>query len=283
MGRSRSGRSRPTPSAGNPRPRLWRLPDDRAIRVHYGLPNDGAKAIEARLARTRRTVPLGVNIVATNRGMDALAESIGAIVDDYARSVRILQDQADYLSLNLSCPNTETGRDLFADPTIVRDLLETLDAVGVRRPVFLKVSPMGGDAALDRLLGAVEGFPFVSGFTFNLPPGLPDGLRTPPGSMSTMRGAVAGRPSAALIDDRIRSLYRRIDRARYRIIGVGGVSSADDAYAKVRAGASLVQVLTALIYEGPSLVARIKRGLSRLLERDGFARVADAVGADHPA
>ena len=269
------------PSAGNPRPRLWRLPDDRAICVHYGLPNEGAEVVADRLERTPRGVPLGVNLVATNRGPGTPSDPIEAVIDDYARSARRLQDRADYLVLNLSCPNTESGRDLFADAGVVRRLLEGLGAVGVRRPVFLKVAPGGGDAAIDRLLEAVEGVPFVSGFCFNLPPGLPDGLRTPAKGLAGMRGAVAGRPASALIVDRVRALDRRMDRSRYRIIGAGGIASAEDAYAMIRAGASLVQVFTALIYEGPGLTARINRGLADLLARDGFARVSDAVGADH--
>ena len=267
-------------SAGNALPRLWRLPIDRALVVHYGLPNEGAEVIARRLERRPRTVPLGVNVVKTNRGITAPPESDDAIIADYVRSVRILRDTGDYLSLNLSCPNTETGCNFFADPTHVARLLEALSDLDLRCPVFLKVSPQGGARALDALLEAVDPFAFVTGFAFNLAPGKPPGLNTPARVLETMPGATSGKPIERQMNEAIGALYRRMDRRRYRIIGIGGVFSAEDAYRKIRLGASMVQLLTGLIYEGPGLVRRIKQGLCRLLERDGVANVSEAVGVD---
>jgi dihydroorotate dehydrogenase (fumarate)/dihydroorotate dehydrogenase len=265
-------------SQGNPKPRLFRIPEDRGIVVHYGLPNDGARAVATRLRETPIPVPLGVNIVKTNRGLDAPCESDDAVLDDYVRSVRLLADHADYLSLNLSCPNTETGRDFFADRRQVVHLLSALLELPMRRPVFLKISPLGGTAALESLLQAVEGFPFIAGFAFNLAPGKPENLRTSRHLLETMPGAVAGKPVDGPLNDCIRDLYRRMDTRRYRIIGIGGVFSAEDAYRKIRLGASLVQLLTGMVYEGPALIRRIQQGLCRLLDRDGFTAVGQAVG-----
>ena len=267
-------------SAGNPQPRLFRLPEDRAIAVHYGLPNDGADAVAERLRGRRRTVPLGINIVKTNRGIGAPPDAADGIIADYLHSVRVLQERGDYLHLNLSCPNTETGRNFFADREHIERLLEALGELEISRPVFLKVSPLGGVRAIEELLEAVDGADFVSGFAFNLPPGKPEGLKTPRHLVEEMPGAVAGKPVEGLIDGCIRELYRRMNRNRYRIIGIGGVFSAEDAYRKLRAGASLVQLLTALVYEGPGVVGRINRGLCRLLERDGLRSVDEAVGVD---
>ncbi|MBN1421597.1 MAG: hypothetical protein JXP34_22685 [Planctomycetes bacterium] len=143
---------------------------------------------------------------------------------------------------------------------------------------ILKLSPLGGAGAIERVLEAADGFPFVSGFIFNLAPGKPAGLRTPARIAGAMPGAVPGKPIEHQMNDCIRQMYRRMDRSRYRIIGAGGVFSAEDAYRKVRLGASLVQLLTGMIYEGPALVRRINRGLLRLLEGDGFANIAEAVG-----
>ncbi|MBN2310526.1 MAG: quinone-dependent dihydroorotate dehydrogenase [Candidatus Hydrogenedentes bacterium] len=263
------------PSDGNPRPRLWRLPEARAIIVNYGLPNDGADAVAARLARTSVPVPLGINIVKTNR---LRVEPDDAIIDDYIRSVGVLKESGDYLALSLSCPNTETGREFFTEPARVVELLERVSALAIARPLFLKISPLGGVGALERLLEAVDGFPCVSGFIFNLPPGKPAGLGLNEEEVARMPGAVGGEPVEATINAAIRELYARMDRARYRIIGVGGVFSAEDAYRKIRLGASLVQLLTGLVYEGPGAVRAINRGLLALLERDGFASVAEAVG-----
>ncbi len=266
------------PSEGNPKPRLWRLPQDRAICVHYGLPNIGAAAVARHLEKSRLPVPLGINIVKTNRGIDAPPDSTDAIIADYVRSVRILKDRGDYLSLNLSCPNTEMGRDFFAEPGNLRLLLTALRDLDISRPVFLKISPLYGPRGLDQVLTAVEGMDFISGFIFNLPPGKPDGLATPERVHQSMRGAVSGQPVARLIDDCIRALYLMMDRRRYRIIGAGGIFCAEDAYRKIRLGASLVQILTAMIYEGPGVIKSINRGLCRLLERDGFKTIAEAVG-----
>lgn len=269
------------PSAGNPKPRLWRLPPDRAICVHYGLPNDGAEIVGRRLADKHWPVPLGINIVKTNRGIDAPPDGDAAILDDYVRSVSRLQAVADYLCLNLSCPNTEMGRDFFADPAKLVDLLAALGELDLRRPVFLKLSPRGGIATIEQVLETVEPFPFVSGFIFNLPPGKPAVLRTPRSVWESLPGAVGGEPARETIDVCVRELYRRMDRGRYHIMAAGGVFSAEDAYAKIRHGASLVQLMTALIYEGPAIVKRINRGLCRLLKRDGLTNIAQAVGTAH--
>jgi len=266
------------PSAGNPRPRLFRLPADRAIVVHYGLPNDGAEAIAQRLAHVRLPVPLGINLVKTNLGPDAPPDTADAIIDDYVRSARQLAPRADYLALNLSCPNTETGRNFFEEKAHITRCLDALSGLEITCPVFLKVSPLGGVHAMETVLEAAEPFGLVSGFIFNLPPVKPAGLVTPRHVWEAMPGAVSGRPVEAMMNAAIAELYRRMDRKRYRIIGVGGVFTAEQAYEKIRLGASLVQILTALVYEGPGVVRRINRGLAELLARDGFKTVAEAVG-----
>jgi len=255
------------PSPGNPRPRLFRLVDERAIVVHYGVPNDGAARVAERLARPRPAVPLGVNVVSTNRGAASAVEPDGAVIGDYVESVRRLQRLGDYVVLNLSCPNTRDGQAFFADRARLRALLESLGEVGVERPLFVKVAPFGSARDLETFLAAVEPAPFVSGFSVNLPPGNRFGLP----------GAVSGPPSAAAAERTVAELYRA---GRWPVIGSGGVSSAGDAYRMIRLGASLVQVYTALVYEGPGVVGRIGRGLAELLRRDGFAAVGDAVGVD---
>jgi len=268
------------PSIGNARPRLFRLPKDRAIVVHYGLPNDGARIVAERLLKIRLPVPLGINLVKTNRGPGTPPESGDQIINEYVEAARALSPVADYLMLNLSCPNTEDGRDFFADAGHLRAFLAALGKLQLSVPVFLKISPLGGIATIERVLGAVEDHAYISGFMFNLPPGKPDGLKTPEGVWRAMPGAVSGPPAAALADTCIRETFRRMDRKRYVIIGAGGISTAEDAYAKIRFGASLVQLLTALIYEGPGVVRRITQGLVRLIERDGLRHISDAVGID---
>lgn len=268
------------PSQGNPKPRLWRLPEDRAIVVHYGLPNDGAAAITQRLSRIRLAIPLGINIVKTNRGKYAPPDSADQIIAEYAAAARAYAPHADYLTFNLSCPNTEDGRDFFADAAHLRDWLAAIADLRLDKPVFMKVSPLGGIAAIERLLQEVEPHRFISGFMFNLAPVKPEGLKTPEHVWRDMPGAVSGPPSSALADACIAETFRRMDRSRFQIIGAGGISTAQEAYGKIRRGASAVQLLTALIYEGPGIVRTILRGLPVLLERDGLRHINDAVGID---
>jgi dihydroorotate dehydrogenase len=270
------------PSAGNPKPRLWRIPKDSGLIVNYGLPNESAKHVAERLAALRTTVPLGINIVNTNHGPQAPPTSDQAVVDDYVRSIRRLDAHASYLTLNLSCPNTADGRGFVSDPCRLRLLLEAVREAAPVKPVFLKVAPFPDLRALDAFLEQVDAVPFIRGFGINLPPGKPVPLMTPAAQVRQMPGAVSGIPCQELADHAGAVLYRRMDRRRYGLIATGGVFTAADAYRKIRLGASLVQLLTALVYEGPAIVRTIASGLDELLARDGYANVSDAVGADVP-
>jgi dihydroorotate dehydrogenase len=260
------------PSAGNPRPRLARLPDERAIAVAYGVPNDGAERVAARLEGRRPPVPLGINVVSTNRGAASAAEPDEAVIGDYVATVARLQDHGDYVCLNLSCPNTRDGRGFFADRSRLRALLDRLAQTGMRRPVFVKVAPFADARDVDSLLEAVDAAPFVAGFSVNLPPGTrPD-----------VRGAISGPPARAAAERTVAELYARVDRERHAVIGSGGIATAADAYRMIGLGASLVQLYTALVYDGPGVIRRITDGLAALVERDGLPSIADAVGHAAP-
>lgn len=265
-------------SHGNPKPRLFRLPQDQAVIVHYGLQNDGAETIADRLTNTSPKHPLGINIVKTNCGLHAPPDTEDTILSDYLISVRLLKDKGDYLTLNLSCPNTEMGRDFFADKEHIIRFLQTLATESIPCPVFLKVSPIYGIPYIETLLEATEDFKFISGFIFNLAPGKTVPLKTKPQTWQPMPGAVAGKPVKEQMNTCIKELYRRMDKNRYHIIGIGGISTAEDAYEKIQLGASLVQLLTALVYEGPNIVRKINQGLLHLLERDGLSSISEAVG-----
>lgn len=269
-------------SRGNPKPRLFRLPLDRGVVVNYGLSSQGAEAVAERLRKTERLRPMGINIVKTNRGPEAPPEGAEEIIDDYVHSAMILKDLGNYLCLNLSCPNTEDRGDFFGEGRHVTQLLEALSDLDIRCPLFLKISPLGGVQAIEELLEAIDGFGLVSGFVFNLPPGKPDNLMTPGHVIDNMPGAVSGKPIEAFLNKCIYEMFTRMDRNRYKIIGSGGVFTAEDAYHKIQLGASLVQLLTGLIYEGPFVVKKINQGLCRLLKRDGFKHISEAVGSAFP-
>ncbi|MBX9829388.1 MAG: quinone-dependent dihydroorotate dehydrogenase [Xanthobacteraceae bacterium] len=269
------------PSDGNPKPRLWRLPQDRALLVHYGMQNDGAHAVAERVRHLQLPVPLGINIAVTNRGMGAPPLDADHIIAEYVEAARVLAPHADYLMLNLSCPNTADGRDFFLDGANMTNCMAGLATLGLKLPVFMKTSSAGGIEAVERVLAAADGHAFIAGFMFNQVPGKPEKLNTPDAQWRSLPGTVAGppivyrAPMAATAE-----CYRRMDRKRHVLISAGAVTTAEDAYAKIRNGASLVQLFTAMVYEGPLLARRLVRGLSQLLERDGFKSASEAVGVD---
>ena len=266
-------------SVGNAKPRLFRLPLDRSIVVNYGVPNDGALAVARRVADQPTPVPLGVNLVETNTGRPADPEDV---IEEFVEAVRPFTRRADYVALNLNCPNTGGGRSPFDDSGNLRGLMQGYAAVPDLPPVFLKLMAHRDPERIDRVVEAVEPYPFVRGFIFNLPPGAAYDLASPPELVQSLPGTLCGPPVRAMINETIRAWYGRLPRGRFSIVGVGGIESAEHAYEKIRLGASLVQLYTALVYQGPGLAGAINRGLSRLLERDGFSSVGEAVGVDHP-
>ena len=275
------------PSAGNPRPRLFRLPADRALVNRMGLNNDGADAVAERLRSTRRVrarhpFPLGINLAKTHDP----AILGDAATEDFLYSFRRLAPLADYVALNVSCPNTTEGK-TFEDPAAFDGLLAAVMAaraeLGLAVPVLVKLSPPPAasfdPAPIDELVDLALGHG-VAGFVATNTASDRGGLATKEARLEEVgRGGLSGAPLAARSTALVRHLWRRTE-GRVPIVGVGGVNSAEAAYRRIRAGASLVELYTGLVYEGPGLVGRINRGLVRLLERDGFGTVADAVGAD---
>ena len=269
----------PRPQPGNPRPRVFRLRPDRAVINRLGFNNHGMAAVAARLARRGRAGPgvLGVNVGANKDAADR--------VEDYVAGIDRFARLADYLTVNISSPNTPGLRalqsraaldDLLARVVAARD---GATADGPPTPLFLKIAPDltdedARDIADVALARAVDGL-IVSNTTL----ARPDTLTSPHRGQA---GGLSGRPLFTASTRVLADMYRLTD-GRLPIVGVGGVSSGGDAYAKIRAGASLVQLYTALVYEGPGLVGRIKRELASLLKRDGFASVAAAVGVDQAA
>ena len=269
------------PSAGNAvRPRLFRLPADQGIVVYYGVPNDGAAAVAARLSRAHLPVPLGVSLVETNCGAPA---PVDAVIAEMASAAGLFAGIATYLALNLNCPNSAGGFSHFDTPAHLRALLQALAEVPGLPPVFIRVTPAATAERIDATLAALDPFRFVKGLAFfDAKRDFRSLLRTPASVLAAMPGSVSAPVTLANTQATIREWYPRIDRTRLALLAVGGIATAEDAYRTIRLGASLVQIYSALVYRGPGVVREIKRGLVRLLARDGFASVADAVGADNP-
>jgi dihydroorotate dehydrogenase len=260
----------PRPQAGNPKPRLFRLVEDSAVINRMGFNNRGMEAAASRLAPRKRSGIVGINIGANKDSDDRIA--------DYRTSFARLAPFASYVTVNVSSPNTPGLRglqDRDALSMLLTALAEERAKLSVRVPLLLKIAPDLDEAALDDIanvaLGAALDGIIVSNTTLARPP-LKSGFAKETGGLS-------GKPLFAPSTRILKEMRGRVG-ARLVLIGVGGVSSGGDAYAKIRAGASLVQLYTALALEGPGLVARIKRELLLCLDRDGFARAADAIGAD---
>jgi dihydroorotate dehydrogenase len=264
----------PRPQAGNPRPRLFRLSEDGAVINRMGFNNRGMAKVAERLLTRRGTGIVGINIGANKDSADRIA--------DYAAAFEVLAPLADYVTVNVSSPNTPGLRGLQAKDELAR-LLGTLTEArtrlppgrnaGRRFPILLKIAPDLDAHGLDDIAqvvtaSGIEGV-IVSNTTIARP-----ALKS---RYASEVGGLSGRPLFAPSTETLRQMRARLPGS-VDLIGVGGISSGAEAYEKIRAGASLVQLYTALVYQGPGLVARIKRELLACLTRDGFATISDAVG-----
>ena len=265
------GAATPRPQPGNPKPRLFRLTEDRAVINRFGFNNDGAEAIAARLAaRKPGAVPVGLNLGANKDSTDRAA--------DFARVLAVCGPHVDFATVNVSSPNTEKLRDLqgrAALAALLAGVMETRASLARPIPIFLKIAPDLSPAEIEDVaeVALTSG---ISGLIATNTTLSRDGLASP------HRDQAGGLSGAPLFEKSTRVLARlsHLTEGRLPIIGVGGISSAEQALIKIRAGASAVQLYSALAYQGLGLVAEIAQGLDRLLAQQGFANVADAVGTD---
>lgn len=260
----------PLPQIGNPRPRLFRLTADRAVINRMGFNNDGMTAVAARFAARKRPGQLvGVNLASNADSADP--------ADDFVRLARAFADTADFLTLDISCPNTANGK-MFLNPGPLRDLLDRLAALfasGVRRPPLVaKIAPDIDDAGLDAVLDVLLEKGIDALTLSNTTLARPEGLKSP---QKNERGGLSGPPLFGLSTEILAKVFRRTG-GRLPLIGVGGIASGADAYAKIKAGASALQLYTALVYDGPWAVNRILTELDALLARDGHRHLGTAVG-----
>ncbi|MEK7095087.1 MAG: quinone-dependent dihydroorotate dehydrogenase [Patescibacteria group bacterium] len=258
---------------GNPKPRLWRLPESKSLVVHYGLKNDGAEKIAERLRHKKFKIPIGISVAMTNCSANLDLENA---VKDFEKAFKIMEPYASYITVNISCPNTQGGQTFMA-PEKLDYLFNTLDTIVTTKPVFVKLSPDMSMVDVDNLVGMVKKHRIKGIICTNLTknknnPKIKD-------QNVPSKGGLSGKVVENLSDDLISYLYKK-EGKNLVIIGSGGVFSAEDAYKKIRLGASLIQIITGMIYEGPQVISEINRGLVELLKRDGFSSVSEAVGVD---
>jgi dihydroorotate dehydrogenase len=260
----------PRPQFGNDKPRLFRLIEDDAVINRMGFNNQGLAAAAVRLAKVRRQKqpgPIGINIGANKDSVDRIA--------DYVSGVQAMEQYADYLTINISSPNTP-GLRALQDKAALDDLLSAVIAARTgTTPVFLKVAPDLEPADIDDIVRVsiargVDAL-IISNTTTSRP-----ALRS---RHAAEIGGLSGKPLRQLALQRLRD-FRKSSGGEIPLIGGGGIASAQDAYDRIRAGASLIQIYTALVYQGPGLAAKVNTGLTAFLKRDGFATIADAIGSE---
>jgi dihydroorotate dehydrogenase len=252
--------------AGNPRPRMFRLPADEAIINRMGFNNHGADRIGNRLSSVDIDVPLGVNIGKSK------ATPLAEAADDYAYTYERVAEHGDYFVVNVSSPNTPGLRELQDREPLERILTRLQDAGA--SPLLVKLSPDLTDAAIEEALAVVDDLGLDGVVATNTTTERPDTLSSPD---RDEEGGLSGKPIEECATRTVRFVAERTD---VPVIGVGGVFTAEDAYRKLRAGASLVQLYTGLVYQGPAIARDINEGLLELLDEDGFNSVEEAVGAD---
>lgn len=257
---------------GNPRPWFHRLPEQSALVVHAGLANNGCESIGRALAKARRknlpVAPVSISVARTNSKQ---ASTLDEGVYDYVKSLNTLRAYPDMFEINISCPNTYGGEP-YTTPSSLDTLLTAIDALQLTQPVYIKMPSDLSWPKFNKLLDVITRHN-VKGVTIcNL-------LKNRQGLAVSddIPGGISGRPVQALSDELIAQTYKKCGDS-LTIIGVGGIFTAEDAYRKIKNGASLVALVTGLIYEGPQIVGEINSGLAKLLKADGYKNISEAKG-----
>ena len=252
------------PCAGNNGVRLKRIIDKKGIWVNMGLNNEGALKIRDKLKDQKFKIPFGINLAKTNCP-ETVNSEIG--LKDYIYSFKTLKNMGNYFTVNISCPNAFGGQP-FSNPKLYEELLYEIDKLKIKKPIFVKLSPDLNKKQIDMLLDISLKHNICGFVCSNL-------------TKCDEKGGYSGK----IVEDKSNKLlayvYRKVKKAdkNYVLIGSGGIFSAEDAYEKIKLGANLVQVLTGMIYRGPGLIGEINYGLVRLLKKDGFDNVSEAVGS----
>ncbi len=259
------------PCAGNPRPRLFRVPKEKSIIVNYGLYNHGAGVIAQRLTHTKFRIPIGFSVAKTND--PSLDTSAG--IKDYLKAYRYMHPLGSYTTINVSCPNTSDGQ-TFCHPQNLAPLLKALADENHNKPIFLKIKPDMDGQLLKEVVEIVNNHNWITGFIISNLTMHRDGLGTPKSVLDqiSLKGGLSGLPVQTRSNAAISQVRKHTNKI---IIGCGGIFTGKDAYEKIKRGASLLQLITSMIYEGPGVISRINRELVDLIQHDGFGNIAEVV------
>ncbi|MFA5948173.1 MAG: quinone-dependent dihydroorotate dehydrogenase [Candidatus Gracilibacteria bacterium] len=256
---------------GNPKPRLWRLKKSKGLVINYGLKNDGAEKIYSRLKNKKFPLPVFISIAKTN--CKATAEMQQGI-KDYLKSYKIFENIGDFDVLNISCPNA-FGGEPFTKPENLKALLAEIKKIRTKKPILLKMPVDISDEQLDKIIEISREYK-VDGFICSNLTKKRDNPKIIDKDVPAV-GSISGKPIEEFSNHAIEYIYKKTS-TEFLIIGTGGVFSAEDAYKKIKLGASLVQLITGMIFEGPNLISEINQGIAELLKKDGYKNIKEAVG-----
>ena len=265
------------PCEGNPKPRLWRLKKSEGLVVYYGLKNKGCEIIEKKLKTKKFNIPIGVSIAKTNC-KETVDKTEG--INDYVKAFSTLKDIGSYITINISCPNVFGGLP-FTKAEDLDDLLTEIEKTPYDKPIFLKLTPDLNTKEIDDLINVcdnhkVDGF-ICTNLTKNRE-NIEVKKHLKDADIKEV-GGISGKPVQNLSTNLIKYIYQKTN-GKYIIIGCGGIFSAEDAYEKIKAGASLIQMITGMVFKGPQLINEINRELVTLLEKDGYNNISQAIGKD---
>lgn len=262
---------------GNPRPRLWRLPHDKGLIVYYGLANAGAEKTSVPLANLKlHPIPYGISIAPTT-GL-----TLEQMPDDYIKTLLKLNSFANYITLNVSCPNVAAA-DAFSQTSFIEELIKKVALVmkenAINKDIFIKIGPHHSKEDLNRIIAVCLENNFTGIIATNLVKKRDSIQPKSPKEHLDHPGGISGKLLQNYSDDTIKHIYKQ-SQGKLKVIGVGGIFTAEDAYRKIKLGASAVQLVTGFIYGGPTSIKKINDGLIKLLERDGLKNISEAVGKD---
>lgn len=265
---------------GNPKPRLWRLKKSQSLAVHYGLTNSGCEAISERLKNKKFIIPVGINIAKTN-----CRETVDTAVaiEDYFKVYKAFYNIGSYITINISCPNAFGGQP-FTDSRKLDALLAKIASIPKTKPIFLKISPDLNQKEINEIIDVALKFNIDGFICTNLTKNRNN--KNIVDKTVPELGGLSGKVVEDLSLQLIRYVYKKINNQSLNrknktiIIGVGGIFTAEDAYKKIKAGASLVELITGMIFEGPQAISDINMGLVKLLKKDGYKNISEAIGKE---
>ncbi len=265
---------------GNPRPMLGRLPKSQSLLVNKGFKSAGIDAISKRIKDKKSSIPLGMSIGATNRTYKTFSEMVEEIAQAFTKAK--LLPNINYYELNISCPNLINIQNIaerFDTPSGLLEILKKLETLSINRPIFIKMPLEKSLEETKNLVDTALPFPYIKGLIFaNLVKDRSNPKLNKEEVARAGKGNFSGKPNEAKSNILIEFAYG-LYKERFTIIGCGGVFTAEDAYTKIKLGASLIQMITGMIYMGPQQIGIINKGLAELLKRDGYKNITEAIGA----